>query len=221
MHIGKSKFFYCYTFNFSLLCIPPSLVTCSNDGRLCVWNPSNLVEPTTSLDLVYVKDEGKKDDVAVTCMDFSSNETNQLCVGTESGDLYSVSIHGSKPGVVSKFNGGHAGPLTGLQHHPTRATTMGSFGHLCLTSSVDFTVNLWNIRNTSSPLHTFSTGTECIYDVSWSPNHPALFATADGTGVMDIWHINRDIESPLLKINVSKRALNRIAWSMVRHFFFN
>ncbi len=196
--------------------MPCSLVTCSNDGRLCLWNPSNLVEPNTSLDLYYGKggDDTKRDDVAVTCMDFSSNETNQLIVGTESGDVYTVSIHGAKPGVTAKYSG-HSGPVTGLHYHPTRAAGMGSFGHLCLTSSLDFSVNLWNSRNTSGPLHSFTTGTECVYDVAWSPIHPALFVAVDGTGSMDLWNINRDLETPLVRTNVSKRALNRVAWSLV------
>jgi dynein intermediate chain len=137
-----------------------SIVSAGNDGRLSLWNPSNLNEPTTTLDLVYTnpKSEGKKEDVSVTCMDFAYNETNQLIVGTESGDLFAVSIHGSKTGVVSKYSS-HYGPITGLHFHPTRASGMGSLGHLLLTSSVDFTVKLWNSRINAEPLYTFTTGT--------------------------------------------------------------
>jgi dynein intermediate chain len=33
-----------------------------------------------------------------------------------------------------------------------------------------------------------------VYDVAWSPTHPALFAAVDGTGRLDLWNLNKDTE---------------------------
>ena len=33
-----------------------------------------------------------------------------------------------------------------------------------------------------------------MYDVQWSPIHPALFAAVDGTGRLDLWNLNNDTE---------------------------
>jgi len=33
-----------------------------------------------------------------------------------------------------------------------------------------------------------------VYDVQWSPIHPALFAAVDGTGRLDLWNLNNDTE---------------------------
>jgi hypothetical protein len=33
-----------------------------------------------------------------------------------------------------------------------------------------------------------------VYDVAWSPIHPALFAAVDGTGRLDLWNLNKDTE---------------------------
>jgi len=33
-----------------------------------------------------------------------------------------------------------------------------------------------------------------VYDVQWSPVHPAIFASADGAGKLDFWDINFDTE---------------------------
>jgi len=33
-----------------------------------------------------------------------------------------------------------------------------------------------------------------VYDVAWSPIHPAVFATVDGMGRLDVWNLNQDTE---------------------------
>lgn len=37
-----------------------------------------------------------------------------------------------------------------------------------------------------------------MYDVQWSPIHPALFAAVDGMGKLDLWNLNLDTEVRLL-----------------------
>ena len=48
-------------------------------------------------------------------------------------------------------------------------------------------------------LHTFEDYSEYVYDCKWSPINPALFATCDGSGRLDLWNLNLDTEvgSPL------------------------
>lgn len=33
-----------------------------------------------------------------------------------------------------------------------------------------------------------------MYDARWAPTHPAVFATADGSGFLDVWDANEDTE---------------------------
>lgn len=33
-----------------------------------------------------------------------------------------------------------------------------------------------------------------MYDVMWSPVHPAMFAAVDGMGRLDLWNLNNDTE---------------------------
>lgn len=47
---------------------------------------------------------------------------------------------------------------------------------------------------TGVPLCSFENNSEYVYDVQWSPAHPAVFASADGEGRLDIWNINMDTE---------------------------
>jgi len=44
------------------------------------------------------------------------------------------------------------------------------------------------------PLYTFKDSTEYVMDVSWSPIHPALFASVDGNGKFSLWNLNNDTE---------------------------
>ena len=60
--------------------------------------------------------------------------------------------------------------------------------NLCLT--VFLVVPLQSHR----PVYSFEDNGDYIYDVQWSPIHPALFATVDGMGKLDLWNLNTDTE---------------------------
>ena len=47
------------------------------------------------------------------------------------------------------------------------------------------------------PLYSFEDNGDYVYDVQWSPIHPALFAAVDGTGRLDLWNLNNDTEVKL------------------------
>ena len=46
----------------------------------------------------------------------------------------------------------------------------------------------------SKPLYSFENANDYIFDAKWSPVHPAMFASVDATGRVDIWNINQDTE---------------------------
>lgn len=43
-------------------------------------------------------------------------------------------------------------------------------------------------------LYSFEDNGDYVYDVEWSPINPALFATVDGMGKLDLWNLNNDTE---------------------------
>ena len=50
--------------------------------------------------------------------------------------------------------------------------------------------------------------------MAWSPVHPALFATVDGGGRLDLWNLNQDTEVPSAELTVEGYpALNRVSWT--------
>lgn len=53
----------------------------------------------------------------------------------------------------------------------------------------------------NKPLYSFEDNSDYVYDVMWSPTHPALFACVDGVGHLDLWNLNNDTEVILIDIS--------------------
>ncbi|XP_048882613.1 cytoplasmic dynein 1 intermediate chain 1 isoform X9 [Brienomyrus brachyistius] len=183
-----------------------NLITVSTDGKMCSWNLDMLSQPQESMELVY----NKSKPVAVTGMAFPTGDVNNFVVGSEEGMVYTASRHGSKAGIGEMFEG-HQGPVTGISCHS--AVGPVDFSHLFTTSSFDWTVKLWTTKN-NKPLYSFEDNADYVYDVMWSPVHPALFATVDGMGRLDLWNLNNDTEVPTASVTIEgTSALNRVRWA--------
>ncbi|XP_063777432.1 cytoplasmic dynein 1 intermediate chain 1 isoform X3 [Pseudophryne corroboree] len=183
-----------------------NLITVSTDGKLCSWNLDMLSTPQESMELVY----NKSKPVAVTGMAFPTGDVNNFVVGSEEGTVYTACRHGSKAGISEVFEG-HQGPVTGINCHS--AVGPIDFSHLFLTSSFDWTVKLWTTKH-NKPLYSFEDNADYVYDVMWSPLHPALFACVDGMGRLDLWNLNNDTEVPTASTTVEgASALNRVRWA--------
>nr|CAD7428134.1 unnamed protein product [Timema monikensis] len=183
-----------------------NLISISTDGRLCSWSLDMLSQPQDTLELQYKQSKA----IAVTCLAFPHNDVNNFVVGSEEGSVYTACRHGSKAGVTETYDG-HQGPVTGISTHAVQGGI--DFSHLFLTSSFDWTVKLWSLKE-NKPLYSFEDNGDYVYDVAWSPIHPALFATVDGTGRLDLWNLNQETEVPVASVIVEgASALNRVSWT--------
>uniref|UniRef100_A0A6Q2X2U9 Cytoplasmic dynein 1 intermediate chain 1 n=1 Tax=Esox lucius TaxID=8010 RepID=A0A6Q2X2U9_ESOLU len=180
-----------------------NLITVSTDAQP-ISTPWDLSEGS------HVKPLIRSKPVAVTGMAFPTGDVNNYVVGSEEGTVYTASRHGSKAGICEMFEG-HQGPVTGLSCH--NAVGPVDFSHLFVTSSFDWTVKLWSTKH-NKPLYSFEDNADYIYDVMWSPVHPALFAAVDGMGRLDLWNLNSDTEVPTASVTVEgASALNRVRWA--------
>lgn len=195
-----------------------NLISISTDGKLCSWSLDMLSAPQETMEL---NQEKQTRSVAVTCMSFHPSDYNNFLVGSEEGTVYSACRHGSKTGILTSYETNPKGGLvTSVDYRPTDTQTGHS--HLFLTSSIDWTVKLWDTKK-SEPIHSFESNGDYIYDVKWSPNNPALFATADGDGRVDIWNLANDSELPTasttiepvssLDSKVTHPSLNKLIWT--------
>ncbi|XP_026645555.1 cytoplasmic dynein 1 intermediate chain 2 isoform X3 [Microtus ochrogaster] len=183
-----------------------NLISISTDGKICSWSLDMLSHPQDSMELVHKQSKA----VAVTSMSFPVGDVNNFVVGSEEGSVYTACRHGSKAGISEMFEG-HQGPITGIHCHA--AVGAVDFSHLFVTSSFDWTLKLWTTKN-NKPLYAFEDNSDYVYDVMWSPTHPALFACVDGMGRLDLWNLNNDTEVPTASISVEGNpALNRVRWT--------
>ncbi|XP_036675836.1 cytoplasmic dynein 1 intermediate chain isoform X28 [Drosophila suzukii] len=183
-----------------------NVISISSDGKLCSWSLDMLSQPQDTLELQQRQSKA----IAITSMAFPANEINSLVMGSEDGYVYSASRHGLRSGVNEVYER-HLGPITGISTHYNQLSP--DFGHLFLTSSIDWTIKLWSLKDTK-PLYSFEDNSDYVMDVAWSPVHPALFAAVDGSGRLDLWNLNQEMEVPTASIVVAGApALNRVSWT--------
>lgn len=192
-----------------------NLISVSTDGKLCSWSLDMLSAPHETMELNQQKQTRS---VAVTCISFHPDDYNNFLVGSEEGTVYSACRHGSKTGITNTFDS-HQGFVTSVDFRPI--DTQPGYSHLFLTSSIDWTVKLWDSKE-PEPIHTFESNGDYVYDVKWSPNNPALFATADGDGRVDIWNLANDCELPTASTYIEpvvmgesrvQPSLNKLIWT--------
>lgn len=184
-----------------------NLISISTDGRMCSWSLDMLGQPQEIRDLHRMQ-QGKP--VAVTCMDFPSSDVNNFVVGSEEGAAYSACRHGAKTGITETYEG-HRGPITGISVNAVQGGI--DFSHMFLTSSFDWSIKLWSLKDTK-PIYSFEDNGDYIMDVKWSPIHPALFASVDSSGRLDLWNLNQDTEVPSASVTLEGApALNKVSWT--------
>ncbi|XP_043218882.1 cytoplasmic dynein 1 intermediate chain-like isoform X3 [Amphibalanus amphitrite] len=183
-----------------------NLISVSTDGKMCSWSLDMLSQPQETMELQFKQSKA----VAVTALAFPQAEVNNFILGSEEGNLYTACRHGSRSGIQEVYEG-HWGPVTGVSAHTAPGPL--DFSHLFISSSIDWTVKLWNAKD-PKPLYSFEDNSDYVYDVAWSPLHPALFAAVDGTGRLDVWNINSETEVPAASAQVEGGpALNRVSWT--------
>mmetsp|Transcript_10515 Transcript_10515/g.32372 ORF Transcript_10515/g.32372 Transcript_10515/m.32372 type:complete len:644 (-) Transcript_10515:78-2009(-) len=194
-----------------------NLVSCSTDGRMCVWRMENLQEPLEVIELESRKTgtaSTSSQPIAVTNLSVPIGETNTMFVGSEGGAVFQVNRHGSQKGASESYVG-HHGPITGLDFHPRDGSV--DFSDLFLSSATDWSCKLWSSKSSSnSPLWSFE-HPDYVSDVGWCPTNPAVFASIDNTGNLSLWDLNRDTEEPLCTETLPTPILNRLAWQLNSH----
>jgi dynein intermediate chain len=74
-------------------------------------------------------------------------------------------------------------------------------------------MKLWSKSVIDTPLFSFDVNDDYVYDAKWHPTNASLFASVDGSGKLDFWDLNKDVEVPTFRYDMGKTVLNKIRWS--------
>eukprot|EP00826_Nyctotherus_ovalis_P008308 TRINITY_DN12146_c0_g2_i4.p1 TRINITY_DN12146_c0_g2~~TRINITY_DN12146_c0_g2_i4.p1 ORF type:complete len:284 (+),score=71.50 TRINITY_DN12146_c0_g2_i4:73-924(+) len=192
-----------------------TVVSISNDGRLCTWQMEMLTVPQRSFEM-----KCRNKEVCATCMGFPLEESNDFYMGAEDNSLYFSQVVNTAEmpkdncGVVESFPG-HCAPITSISLHPTPIiwNKARDYSHVMLSCSMDWSVKLWNPKVGKTPMATFENAQDYVFDVKWSPMHPSAFASCDAEGFVDLWDISADTENPVVRCRRDNAIVHRLAWS--------
>ncbi|KAJ9449445.1 Cytoplasmic dynein 1 intermediate chain [Diplonema papillatum] len=193
-----------------------SLVTLSSDGKVCSWQLEKMSTPAETHVLQQMVDVGGTavaKEIQATSLAFRDNESNRFYLGSENGMLLSGTRSSGTPNPDGYE--GHTSPITSLHCHPASPPGAEDYTDFVLTSSMDWTCKLWHPSKSDKPIFSFDEYTDYVYDVRWSPVHPAVFASVDGSGTLSVWNLLESMETPIGKVESSPngRASCHLSWS--------
>ena len=245
---GKGHKHPVYSMTMSSTAASSELITVSTDGHLCHWDIQRLTDPVSSVILqvplstqvdmskgttAAVANNSIFNTLSVTSAVLGHSETQKEAIlGSENGSLYRISLPYRSTDTVTQINA-HQGLVSAMHRNPHG----GKFcKDLLLTSSLDWTVKLWNTIPslfTNEPLlEVVAPSYDYVCDVQWSPVNPALFSTITSGGVLTLWDLSKSTLEAQDSFNILKGlpssssgnvnsgvdchscALNKLVWSM-------
>ncbi|CAH8631835.1 unnamed protein product [Schistosoma margrebowiei] len=156
-----------------------------------------MLAQSREINIVCEMKSGGMFDLYPTCMSFFANDVNNYAVDAENGNAYYGQRHSSRTVVAEETSRHVPYKRKWCTSYSYLYPGAFSFSSLFLTASLDWTVRLWSTREHKA-IHTFGDYLDYVYDVCWSPIHPAVFSAVDGTGNLDIWDMDRDAEKIII-----------------------
>ncbi|KAF0724773.1 hypothetical protein AaE_009761 [Aphanomyces astaci] len=154
------------------------LISGSDDGIVCEWDLANAGKQVHPLN----KYTGHTDVIG----DVAWHMHHQKLFGSV-GDDKKLLIWDMRLKSFDK-------PLTSVNAHdaPVNSLSFSPFSeYLLATGSSDKTVNLWDMRNLSSKLHTFAGHSEEVYQVEWSPHNETILGSCSQDRRLHVWDLSK------------------------------
>ena len=225
-----------------------NILTTSTDGVVCSWSVDMLSQPQEYLELTNPP-PARTEDLAPTSVSFPTADPTFFLVGTEEGPIYPCHRYdraGAKAGVDMRLAyRGHTAPVMSTHFHPARGPV--DLGDMMLSSSLDWTVKLWRIKPAAqssaaaaAAAAAAASGTvsassstaqqavspvldipreDLVYDAKWAPHKPSVFACVTGSGEVEVFDLNYDVEVPIERASPTRgksgllaKGLNKCAW---------
>jgi len=194
-----------------------NLISISTDGVLCLWTLRNLSRPINRYVLNphgIIEQDLDKDslnEIGPLCIGTSVLSNNSFILGCDESDIYNIRVDEKNYDFIDSYKGSK-GPVFCVAPHPPLPDNANKFSDLFLSCGADWTTKLWSMSQSEQPLLTFNQSKDYVYSAKWHPINPSIFATGDGSGYIDLYDLNRDLEIPTFRYDL-KTAVNKLAWS--------
>ena len=213
--IGNENNSHCYPIHcLTIVGKDNNLISISTDGVLCEWSLSNLSSPIKRYVIKPIDklndDKDNLNELGPLCIG-ACQSNNSFIIGCDENDIYNIKLEEKRYNIIDSYKGGK-GPIFCVSPHPSSSECGNDFSDLFLSCGADWTTKLWSTSQPEEPLLTFNQSKDYVYSAKWHPLNPSIFATADGSGYIDLWDLNRDRGIPTFRYDL-KTSINKIAWS--------
>ncbi|KAK3574750.1 hypothetical protein QTP86_017524 [Hemibagrus guttatus] len=174
-----------------------TLFSVSADGRVSEWFLHEGLDCADMLKLKRIRNEKTekpwKQEPLIShwavglCFDFDHQDSNMYLVGTEEGHIHECSCSHNIQFLETYTN--HLGPVYKVTRSPFCPD-------IFLSCSADWTIQLWT-EDHFTPVLSFTSVKEAVYDIMWSPRWATLFAAVNKNRV-EIWDLRASLVSPTL-----------------------
>ena len=194
-----------------------NIISLSTDGVLCEWSLSNLSKPLNKYNISMIRNDTQQqqdslNEIGPLCIGTCQNKNlNEFIIGCDRNDIYNIRLQDKDYDILNSFSSNKA-PIFCVCPHPTTGDNSPDFSDLFLSCGADWTTKLWSTNLSDIPLLSFNQSKDYVYSAKWHPINPYIFATGDGSGYIDLWDLNRDMEIPTFRYDL-KNAINKLAWS--------
>ena len=212
--IGNENNSHCYPIHcLAIVGKDNNLISVSTDGVMCEWSLSNLSAPINRY-VIKPNDKFEEDKDNLNELGPLSigacQSNNSFIIGCDESDIYNIKLEEKRYNIIDTYKGGK-GPIFCVAPHPFTEGD-NTFSDLFLSCGADWTTKLWSTSQPEEPLLTFNQSKDYVYSAKWHPLNPSIFATADGSGYIDLWDLNRDEKIPTFRYDL-KTSINKLAWS--------
>ncbi|KAH8700342.1 hypothetical protein BGW36DRAFT_425172 [Talaromyces proteolyticus] len=149
-----------------------------------------------------------KDQLEVKDVKWSHGEFD-TCIATAAGNGRVIVYDLQRAGLeLSRLNG-HSRQVHRLAFNPHRPAWL-------LSGSQDSTIRMWDLRSatssaTISSISRYSSNSDAVRDIRWSPGDGTMFATATDSGAIQCWDY-RQTKGPLLRIAAHEKPCYSVDW---------
>uniref|UniRef100_A0A8C4W481 Dynein axonemal intermediate chain 4 n=1 Tax=Gopherus evgoodei TaxID=1825980 RepID=A0A8C4W481_9SAUR len=177
------------------------LISISADGRITKWlirkglgcTDLMKLKRTASERKKLTGEKEKKSEALISrqapgmCFDFHPRNTNIYLAGTEEGHIHKCSCSYNEQ-FLETYRA-HKGPVYKIAWNPFSAD-------MFLSCSADWSIILWR-QDSVRPILTFSSTTNVVHDIMWSPKSAFVFAAVN-EGRVEIWDLSVSTLDPLI-----------------------